>query len=127
MSAPDACQRLANGIADALEMDGEGCPTETQTPREAIAEAFRRELPVIFGDLFADYARTVRLDDDTTAKLLRNAAGFIGAFDDFAARGRNAVVTKDLLRLIFMHFHGGARFITECAGEDRRRNRRFGE
>ena len=79
MSAPDACQRLANGIADALEMDGEGCPTETQTPREAIAEAFRRELPVIFGDLFADYARiaeawkhaeAVRMTVDVAAQLL---------------------------------------------------------
>ena len=36
------------------------------------SSSFRRELPVIFGDLFADYARTVRLDDDTTA--LRGAA-----------------------------------------------------
>ena len=55
----------------------------------------------------------LRLHDDAAAELVRDEARFVRRVDDFTARRRDAVVAKDLFRLIFVHFHGGARFITE--------------
>jgi hypothetical protein len=56
----------------------------------------------------------LRLHHHAAAQLLRGLARLVRRFDNDSAWCRHAVAAKDLLRLIFMDFHGGARFITEC-------------